>query len=1043
MPRFDAPFFLLRTPLLPVEDLKTFFQIIDDAPVRTAFIKKIYSREIILESLYLASPLLYKQTLKYLNDTLTSVKDFRKIENSLIEYYIRMTGRSTPFGLFAGCSLGYFSDETKIELEDHDQFIRHVRLDMDFLFTVYKRLLAEPTVLQSLSYKLNNSLYKLGNEVRYIEYLYKDGKRKHNLVKIPYDSVISRITKEARNYIPFGKLVEVITSMGYDEEDARGYITSLVENQFLKSELEPNVTGEEYNTILIRNLLKIAATHPLVQSLLASEEYLKQVNPETPGDNIRTYLAMTDKFKSLQNEMDEGKLLQMDLYKPTKVCHLNKEIKEGMLEVMSALHKLNTVDGRDSQLDKFKKAFFERYEYQPVRLIEALDNEIGLGYKTAKSTAEHYNKNNFIYTASMDLKLEKYYEALTLGKQTIDISDADLKRLPEPVKPIPSSMGALGNVVKIGGKEMITIKTIAGPSGANLLGRFCHSSSQMEKEVMQICQQEESLDEDSIFAEIVHLPESRIGNILTRPLLRNYEIAYLCNSILPEENILAIDDLYLVMPSPDVMVLFSKSLKKRVYPRLSTAHNFMNPNLPIYNFLSEYQFDKMQYFLRWDWGLLEPRPFLPRVTYKNSILSSARWSIVAEQIRDILKQNGDKKFEMFREYLGKLNIPGIVALQFGENEFVMDLGKVYFQEALLKYVERYQRITLKEYYFNDGEMVVTSKAGHHANEVVIPFVQTEVPDKLPAFTLKNWDQLGKKAPRKLYPGSEWIYFKLYISSQLGDSLLQGPVRSFIKELRSKKLISNAFFIRYADPHFHIRVRIRMEKNEHISQVFSLFHKFHSKMLAAGTVHKVVVDTYEREIERYGQDSMMESEDLFNANSIAALDFLHKTKDIPDNYQLKLYFGLAVSIHYIHFIMGDMENRKGFVDYGYEMYAKEFGVAKSKYTKQELSDLYRHHGRQISMLETNSFNHPVLQQLVDKHIKETDRILAAIKIKRFKKPDMESVRLLISHIHMFYNRLFSKNQRREELRLYYLLSNYYKSIMARTSITGKQKLKEEV
>ena len=67
-----------------------------------------------------------------------------------------------------------------------------------------------------------------------------------------------------------------------------------------------------------------------------------------------------------------------------------------------------------------------------------------------------------------------------------------------------------------------------------------------------------------MFAEIVHLPESRIGNILMRPVLRQYEIPYLCGTTLSEEFQIPLTDL-LVGIEGDKVVLRSQKLNKAGY----------------------------------------------------------------------------------------------------------------------------------------------------------------------------------------------------------------------------------------------------------------------------------------------------------------------------------------------------------------------------------------------------------------------------------------------------------------------------------------------
>ncbi|WP_127138032.1 thiopeptide-type bacteriocin biosynthesis protein [Flagellimonas oceanensis] len=64
-------------------------------------------------------------------------------------------------------------------------------------------------------------------------------------------------------------------------------------------------------------------------------------------------------------------------------------------------------------------------------------------------------------------------------------------------------------------------------------------------------------------------------------------------------------------------------------------------------------------------------------------------------------------------------------------------------------------------------------------------------------------------------GSEWLYYKIYIGPQTGDALLSQAIKPLVSNLIGRKLIDKWFFIRYTDPDFHIRIRLKISDTKYI------------------------------------------------------------------------------------------------------------------------------------------------------------------------------------------------------------------------------------
>ena len=272
--------------------------------------------------------------------------------------------------------------------------------------------------------------------------------------------------------------------------------------------------------------------------------------------------------------------------------------------------------------------------------------------------------------------------------------------------------------------------------------------------------------------------------------------------------------------------------------------------------------------------------------------------------------------------------------------------------------------------------------------------------------------------RTFMPGSEWLYYKIYTGTKTADRVLTEIILPLTTQLKDQNLIDRWFFIRYGDPDHHLRVRFHLQDQSAFSEVVSLVAPPLEKFYDLRLIWDIKINVYKREIERYGEDHIVDSEALFHLESEMITQFLSLI-DGEEGEELRWLFGLrAINQLLEDFRMTDEEKinlldalRKGF------MY--EFGTKKS--TKIQLDNKFRQERNKIdwflSFDRNDAPEYSALLDLLDEKSRKSVSVIG--KIRRESTPTTISD-LLISYIHMMMNRLFRSKNRMHELVMYYLL-----------------------
>jgi thiopeptide-type bacteriocin biosynthesis protein len=267
--------------------------------------------------------------------------------------------------------------------------------------------------------------------------------------------------------------------------------------------------------------------------------------------------------------------------------------------------------------------------------------------------------------------------------------------------------------------------------------------------------------------------------------------------------------------------------------------------------------------------------------------------------------------------------------------------------------------------------------------------------------------------RRFVPGREWLYLKVYTGVKTSDIILEEAVAPLVQYLKNNDYIIKWFFIRYNDPRNHLRLRFELKDKNDYPIVFGAVSNALNPFIDSGEIADVISDTYNREIERYGQNTIMDAENLFFSNSLFTLECLH----YDDEEKIMTIF------FYIDQVLNSLklsaEEKMAWIKEYNDAFKREFNADKN--LNSQLDRKYRmFKTKYLDFIESEDYS--LYRNEIIFTVNESGIILQNI----IQCSTIPLPAFFQSIFHMDINRMFISNQRVFEMIAYDYLYRYYKA-----------------
>ena len=779
-----------------------------------------------------------------------------------LAYALRMATRPTPFGLFAGAGTVEPGMSSPLRLGPEAE--RRVRAapDMAWFHALHERLELDPAVARRLPVVANDLTFTRGERLCV---LHPD-----RLVRGFADDAL------AWHYEPFSlRLTPTLRSVVEACAD-EAPLEALVPRVAQRLGIELEVAIRLVDRLLAAGVLIFTRPSPVADPLGELADSLA-ADPKPPYAELRDARRALDELGAGSAAVDRAALaraveplraLQRTPSSPVQldlVETFEGALPERVVADVLALGALMVANAAPRALDRYRERFVQRFEgaERRVPLLELVDPDAGIGVPDDTSL-ERADRDR----GRDELRLALASRALRDGAAEVVLTRAELDALHpgHATKPAPENGYEIGFQIAASDPEALRdgeyrIRPVFGLStdGAfKTVSRFAPAFGAPFAERLRALEPEAGGD-GALDAELVYVPQDRHYANLLRPALRRHVIASKRERLPPDTP--RIEPREIVVGLEDgAFAAWARGRRLRIHESymLSTPY-FAAPHVRLLSLIGKQDAVLPRVF---DWGAAAAMPFLPRVRYGRLVLAVAQWNVP----RRSLEASKNALHAFLTAWRAEWDVPRWVYLVERDMKLLLDLDSPAAAELLRDEIGtadggRPLEPSLRfEEMFPAFDQLWLRRGGEpYLHELV-----AGVPGR-PARHAAAAPHRAASAAVALGPGSDRTFVKLYCGGGDVEALLRGPVADLVA-LCAEHGMESWFFLRYADPDVHVRLRLRAASGrgfETLQHAASLLEP----LLAAGTLRRYAFDTYHQEIERYGgAEAIVHAETLFACDS---------------------------------------------------------------------------------------------------------------------------------------------------------------------------------
>lgn len=808
-------------------------------------------------------------------------RDDERMRAKLLRYLIRMSTRPTPFGLFAGVALTSCGEQTTLRVRATDATPR-MRPDMAWLMTLVAEAEANGAIRTRLRLVANPLAVVGAGRITLAEPA-PTGAPPAGPVSVRATAPATRALELARLPIPCQELAQRLSEAfpSATPQKIETLLTDLQRQTFLVSDLRPPLTHADPAGYVAARLTAVPEAGEVLTRLNAFRQAATEWDRLPRDASTQALLTLLDRA-GIPTDGSKESPVQVDMAMSLE-GRLGTVIADEAARAAELLLRLTPAPNGLASLTAYRHAFVTRFGHdREVPLLELIDPHRGLGPPTSRGYAAVGPEPAQAARRARTL-LQLACTALRTRQRVVSLDDAQLSRL-ETWKPTADRVPlSLDLNVMVAARSQAAIDSgefsvVVGPnlgaqSAGRNLGRFAHLlAPDGPASLASAIAAQRAYDPEELWAEVVYLPHMlKSANVVIRPATLSHEVVLGTTAGVDPSHVIALDELRVGVDNGRFYVRWPHA-GKRI--RFHVGHMLNHHNAPaVVQFLSEVAHDGKAMLSSFDWGAAEGFPYLPRVQSGRVVLRPAQWRIHKDEWLGLPRWRDD------------WDVPRHVCLSVGDNRLVLDLDQADQAVELDAEVRRLGEglsVVVQEVVPALDELWLTGPDGHYYSELVVSLVlgvalKTALPSETAVGARPSVD-VEAHVTRNCPPGSDWLFAKLYCPSHTEDDVIAESMRVFSSNAVAAGLAESSFFIRYADPDPHIRLRFHGTADRLTGQLFPRLCEWAAGLTAEGLCLKFLFDTYEREIERFGgPEGMSVAEAIFAADSAAAAELVRCLK----------------------------------------------------------------------------------------------------------------------------------------------------------------------